>query len=333
MRGVAARGYTTAGSFLHFLLEKYGAGPLRELYHSGGDFAGAYGKPLGTLEQEWRDMIAKIELPNDVVEGTRERFRGGSVFARPCPHAIAARREQAAAALGRGDRAGAVKLLRVVCADAPDEPRHRIDLGDVLSVGDSAEVTEARAIWTSVAGDEKITSTLRAEALEHMAGRADDSATKLALIERAQKLPLNIDERRQLDAKAFVLKHDGPAAISLTAYFFGKSDDAVANALAATIAEPELGLGHYLLGLQKANGGEWGDAAVALDTALADGLPGLSFQRNAARRLAVAAYRSKQPALVEHAIAFMRGPETTETDHLLADDWQHRLDFDAHGHL
>jgi hypothetical protein len=328
-----ARSYQTAGSFLHFLLEKYGPAKLRALYRSGGEFAETYGVPLSDLENQWREMIAKIELPADVIEGTKERFRGGSVFARPCPHAIAARREQAAAALGRGDRAGAVTLLRVVCADAPDEPRHRIELGDVLSVGNAAEVTEARALWTAVAGDEQITSTLRAEAFEHMAGRADDDATRLALIERARKLPLNIDERRQLDAKAFVLKHEGPAAAALQMYFFGKADDVIANATAATLAEPELGLGHYLLGLQKTNAGEWAVSAVELDRSLAKGLPGLSFQRNAARRLAVAAYRSKQPALVEHAIAFMRGPETTETDHLLADDWQRRLDFDAHGHL
>ncbi len=35
----SARGYTTAGSFLRFLLDTYGAPKLRALYHSGGDFA------------------------------------------------------------------------------------------------------------------------------------------------------------------------------------------------------------------------------------------------------------------------------------------------------
>src|SRR5262249_24383930 len=98
----SARGYTTAGSFLHFLLERYGAEKLRDLYHSGGDCAGAYGKPEGELEGEWREMLAKIELPPEVIEGTRERFRGGSVFSRPCPHAIAARREAAIEAVGHG---------------------------------------------------------------------------------------------------------------------------------------------------------------------------------------------------------------------------------------
>lgn len=330
-----SRSYQTAGSFLHFLLEKYGPEKLRALYHSGGDFGDVYGASLSGLEKQWRDMIAKIVLPPEVIEGTKERFRGGSVFSRPCPHAIAARRDKATAALNRGDRAGAVMLLRDVCADAPDEPQNKITLGDMLSVGDAAEVTEARAIWTAIAGNETVTSTLRAEALEHMAGRAEDDATRIALIERAQKLPLNLDERRQLDAKAFALHHDGPGGPPLRAYFFGKSDagDAVSIATAITVAEPELGMGHYLFGLQKTNSGDWEVAANELDTALAKGLPGPSFKRFAARRLAVAAYRAKQPERVLHAISFMRGPETNETDHLLADDWQHRLTFDAQGHL
>lgn len=324
-----ARSYQTAGSFLHFLLEKYGAAKLRALYRSGGDFAEVYAMPLAALEAEWREMIAAIVLPPEVIEGTKERFRGGSVFARPCPHAIAARRDQAANALGRGDRPAAVKLMRVICADAPDEPRHRIELGDVLSVGDAAELAEGRALWSGIAEDRAITSSLRAEALEHMAGRAETDAARIELIDRARQLPLNLDERRQLDAKSFALHHEGPAGPALREYFFGKAAMVGATATAATIAEPALGLGHYLVGLQRSNAADWEGAATELDLALQQGLPGASFTRFAARRLAVAGYRSHLLERVQHAIAAMRGDATTETDHLLADDWQQRLDFDV----
>ena len=328
-----ARSYQTAGSFLHFLLEKYGAERMRALYKSGGDFADAYSRSLPELESEWRDMISKIVLPPEVIEGFKERFRGGSVFSRPCPHAIAARRDNAKVALIRGDRPGAVKLMREVCSDAPEEPRHRIELGDVLSAGTLDELAEARALWTAVAADEHVTSSLRAEALEHMANRADDDATRTELIDRARKLPLNADERRQLDAKSFVLHHEGPAAAPLRQYFFGMSDEVVANATAAAAAEPELGLTHYLLGLQKGNAGDWDGSATELDLAIAKGLPGASFVRFASRRLAIGAYRAHRADLVTHAIAAMRGADTFETDHLLADDWQRRLTFDSQKHL
>src|SRR5262249_19045053 len=74
------RSYTIAGSFLRFLLDRYGAARLRALYQSGGDFADAYGMSQDELEREWRAMLAGIALPPDVIEGTRERFRAGSVF-------------------------------------------------------------------------------------------------------------------------------------------------------------------------------------------------------------------------------------------------------------
>jgi hypothetical protein len=331
----SARGYTTAGSFLHFLLEKYGAAPLRDLYHNGGDFAGAYGKPQGVLETEWRDMVSKIELPKAVIEGTRERFRGGSVFSRPCPHAIAARREAAGVALAHGDRPHAIDLLRHVCGDAPEEPRYRLDLGDFLAGGDEPQKTEARTIWTALATDDKLTSSVRAEAFQRLARYAKDDAARIELIEKARALPLDQNERRALDAEAFALHYTGPAGDQLRRYFYstGPNLDLVKLAGEAAAADPTLGFARYIYGLQKANAGDWPTAAVELDQALAAGLPGTNFVRFAARRLAVVAYRAGDNARLERAIAAMYGPDMTETDHLLGDDWKHRATFDVTGHL
>jgi hypothetical protein len=330
----SARGYTTAGSFLRFLLDRYGAEELRTLYRTGGDFAAAYGAPLAALEGEWRTMIGTIQLSPAVVEAQRERFRGGSVFARPCPHAIAALRERAQRAYAAGDRRAAVHLLRHVCADAPEEPRHRMELGDLLISGDPAEHVEAAAIWSALARDaEQVTSTLRVEVLERLARaaalRGDREAVE-ARIKEASALPIDSNERRQLDAEVFALAHRGAAAPSLYAYFFvpGPVDNA-ATAQAAVTAEPELGFAHYLLGLQRSALGQWAGAADELDRALALGLPGPLFVRNAARRLAIAGYRSHDTARVTKAIATLSGPEMTTSDRLLAKDWQDRLAFDA----
>jgi hypothetical protein len=321
----SARGYTTAGSFLRFLLESYGAPKLRALYHSGGDFDGAYGKSLGALETEWRAMIDAIELPKSVIEGTRERFRGGSVFSRPCPHAIAARRDEALGELSHGDRDKALALLRDVCAEAPDEPRNRLDLGGVLVTGDPFQRAEAKAIWTTIADDDNVTTTLRAEAFEKLARMVPDDRARLALIERARSLPLDGNERRQLDAEAFALSHDGAAGDALRGYFFSTiGAEPIRDAQHAADVEPSLGFAHYLLGLQLSNAGDWPGAASELDLALDRGLPGPSFVRFAARRLAIAAYRTRDAAKLAHAIAALGGPDTNAVDHLLATDWQQR---------
>jgi hypothetical protein len=330
----SARGYTTAGSFLRFLLDRYGAAKLRGLYQSGGDFAAAYGAPLATLEAEWRAMIGSIVLPPGSSEAQRERFRGLSVFARPCPHAIAARRVQAARALGAGNRPRAVALLREVCDDTPGEPRHRVELAAVLREGTPPERLEAGAIWLSLEADaDHVTSSVRVQALERLAREAalrEDRRGVAAWIAAAAALPVDANERRQLDAEQFALHHQGAAMAALYSYFFlpGPIDAALFASWAAE-REPELGFAHYLLGLQRAGQGKWEASAEELDRALALGVPGILFVRNAARRLAVAAYRSHDRARVERAIAVLGGPDMTTPDHLLAKDWQDRLAFHA----
>jgi hypothetical protein len=329
----STRGYTTAGSFLRFLLDSRGAANLRALYGNGGDFEAAYGVPLEVLEAEWRAMIGRIELPPGSTEAHRERFRRGSVFARPCPHAIAALRDRARRVAVDGDRETALSLLREVCEISPGEPRYRLQLGDALSGGDAVERAEAMAIWGSLAGDaEGVTSTLRVEALQRLArdaaARGDRAAVEL-WIRAASALPVDDDDRRALEAQQRALAHRGPAAEALYAYFFGPSLDAALLAQWAVTAEPELGFAHYLLGLQRHLGGLSGQAASELDRALELGLPDPLFVRNAARRLAAAAYRAGDGARVERAIAVLSGPGMTTPDELLAEDWRRRLAFDA----
>jgi hypothetical protein len=290
--------------------------------------------PLRTLEKEWRQMIGTIDLPPGASEAQRERFRGGSVFARPCPHAIAARRERAVRALVGGDRAEAVALLREVCADSPGEPRHQLELADVLRAGDVREHQEAAAIWLSLAGDAaRVTSSLRVEVLERLAREAavrGERAAVEAWIALAASLPVEGNERRQVEAEQLALTHRGPAATPLYSYFFltGPLDTATLAQLAVS-AEPELGFAHYLLGLQRLGQSNWAEAASELSNALVLGLPDTLFVRNAARRLAAAAYRAHDRAGIERALAILGGDDMPTPDRLLAKDWQERLAFDA----
>ena len=325
----SARGYTTAGSFLRFLLDTYGAAKLRELYESGGDFDDAYGKPMSALADEWRAMIAKVELPPGVIEAQKERFRGGGVFAQPCPHAIAARRERAYKAAAAGDRDHAIWLLREVCSQAPDEPRHWLELGDYLAGGTPDQRHEGEAIWRGLVDEPETTSSLRANALERLAktaGLRGDFAAASELTAQALALGVDGDQRRQLEGEAFALTGDHPM---LRGYFFQPQVlEGIQWAVLATLAEPDLGFAHYLLGLRFFGESNWAAAATELDRALALGVPGPLFVKNGARVLAIAAYRSHDVAHVEVAIAALRAPEMSTTDHLLATDWQARLDFD-----
>ena len=111
-------------------------------------------------------------------------------------------------------------------------------------------------LWTGVARDaERVTSSLRAEAFERLARIAamrGDWVTARALIGEAVQLPLDSNERRQLDAESFALAHTGPAGDRAARLLLARRepDRPPTWALLATLAEPELGFAHYLLGLQ-----------------------------------------------------------------------------------
>ncbi len=45
--------YILGGSFVGFLIEKYGLPEFRKFYETGA-YETVYGKPLGALEKEWR---------------------------------------------------------------------------------------------------------------------------------------------------------------------------------------------------------------------------------------------------------------------------------------
>jgi hypothetical protein len=327
----SARSYTTAGSFMHFLLRRHGAPALRALYRSGGDFSAAYGVSADELQAQWRAELATIELTEEQIEATRERFRQVGVFSRPCPHAVADRRARAYAAVSRGELARGVDLLRKVCRDSPDEPSFRLELGDLLVRGDERQRQEAAELWRKLDDSERVTSSLRAAALERLAGEAarrGDEAAALAFVRSALRLSIGDGQRRQLLAKQVALEHRGAAGPSLRSYFFpppAAPGTPRQWAEAAVAAEPALGFAVYLRALRRAEDGSWTQTADDLEGSLRLGLPGPSFVRNAARRLAVAGYRTGDARRVRAAAATLRSAGMTATDQLLAADWLSRL--------
>ena len=114
--------YTTMGSFMRYLLEAYGPGPLKAVY-AHGRFADVYGKPLADLAAEWERYL----LGQDVTARSAEalvarRFTVPSLFEQRCPHHVPAyeRRYRAGAeALAAGDTTQALGLFEASLARQP----------------------------------------------------------------------------------------------------------------------------------------------------------------------------------------------------------------------
>lgn len=328
----SARSYTAAGSFVRHLLERYGARPLRRLYASGGDFDRVYGKSLLELEAEWIQMIRSIPLSEEQAEMVREQYRGTGVFSRPCPHAIAARQEEAAHAYARGDVADSIRLRRAVCQDAPGEPLYRLQLAATLLAGTAAQRAEGIATLEQLGDDTALTSSLRAAALRALADVAADAEDWDAVEARlatAAALPLSDEEARDLEARLFALRHAGPAAPALRGYFYDADTEQAREAWAiqATELDPALGLAWYLRGFvhQDDPAEALADLTVAIDLPM----PSTRFVRNAARLLAAAAWRVDDRRAIARAIDLLSGPAMTEMDRLLAEDLRWRVEWRA----
>ena len=258
---------------------------------SGGDFEAAYGKSL----DDARGRVARDDRDDRAAAGrrsrrTRERFRGGSVFARPCPHAIAARaRARGGRARRRRSRRARSRSCATSARDAPEEPRYRLELGDCLAGGDDAERAEARRDCGRAIADDAPASrrSLRAEALERLArvvGRRGDFArgARAARRRRAscRSTPTSGASSTPSRSRSITTGTAGPA---LRGYFFGRRARRRSRGRGSrSLAEPELGLRRTTCSACSAATPATGEAAAAeLDAALALGLPGRDFVENA----------------------------------------------------
>jgi hypothetical protein len=114
--------YTTMGSFVRFLLDRYGPGPLKAVYATAS-FETAYGRPLATLAREWAEFLAsRSALHRSAHALVMARFTRPSLFETTCPHYVPpARRHRQTAdrALATGDTAAALSALDRAITAAP----------------------------------------------------------------------------------------------------------------------------------------------------------------------------------------------------------------------
>ncbi|WP_245771864.1 tetratricopeptide repeat protein [Rhodothermus profundi] len=110
----SAVAYTLTGSFVRYLLDRFGAAPLRRVY-GGTSFQSAYGQPVDSLVREWVRFLRRIPyVDRATLAVVRERFHVPSLFERRCPHYVPPHErayEAAQRMLEQGDTLQAEALL------------------------------------------------------------------------------------------------------------------------------------------------------------------------------------------------------------------------------
>ena len=279
-----ARAYTVAGSFLGFLLERHGAGPVRRIY-GGASFEEAFGRPLEALEREWSAFLDGVAVPGELRASAEARFRGESLFARRCAREVAGLEARAAEAAGRGRAAEAAGTWRRAAALSGD-PAGLLAAGEALRrAGDPAAAREAFAEALAAAGGGR--PALRGAllgALGDLDWLAGDGPAAAARYREALAQGPERAAARLLQAKLGALADAGLAA-EVAPWLLGRGDPAVAL---ARLARSEAPLGRYLAGRAFLARGAPRLALPLLGRAVAGPLPSPDFELEA-RRLAAEA--------------------------------------------
>lgn len=121
------RAYTIAGSFVNFLLKKYGVQKFKLLYPSG-DFDSAYNQSLESLVTEWESRIDALPLPDKYKRDAQEKFKRPSIFERPCAHVISALQQESR----RATPCRAIEVQKEIVEHLGQSPSARVGLAQAL---------------------------------------------------------------------------------------------------------------------------------------------------------------------------------------------------------
>ncbi len=311
----AAKSYTLAGTFVRWVMDRYGASAVRAWY-AGTSIEEVTHKGWSALDAEFRADVAKLELSPEVEAIAKARFGRPSVFGRTCPHVIDQLRHEADQCRDQNQIDRATELYTAVLErDAHDLPARYGRANLALRYGDAAR---GRHELLALVDDEATPRNWRDRSEEALAD-GDLLDAKYAEAEaRYQRLAgrtIDEDAARTLEVKALaaVDPHARPAVVALLLGSQHRAADIVVAAL-------ELGewseatrapLAGYLIGKNLTQRGWYVLASAYLDRVLEVGAPTARIGRETLRQRAVCAcalHDTKAVALLRQKVQAPAGP-------------------------
>ena len=119
-----SRSYLMAGSFIRFLIDKYGIEKCKEAFPTG-NLSKSYEKDLHDLEGEWRLYLGnEVSLQKEELEYASQRLKRGGIFEQVCAHEMASLRSDAWGAYYRRDFLTAIESFQKLLSFEPENPRN-----------------------------------------------------------------------------------------------------------------------------------------------------------------------------------------------------------------
>ncbi len=117
----SSRSYTLCGSFVRFLIERYGVTLFKKAFPDG-EVDRAYGQTLPALIRQWETYVDSIALSEEDLRIARQRFLQPSIFQRHCPHEVAALNDRARQAYQNRRYPEGIRLFEQARMLEPDNP-------------------------------------------------------------------------------------------------------------------------------------------------------------------------------------------------------------------
>ncbi|MBL8786385.1 MAG: hypothetical protein JNJ59_15900 [Deltaproteobacteria bacterium] len=277
------KAYTLAGSFIRWVIDRYGMAAFATLYRDG-DFEAGTHTSLDDLVGAWEHFLDGLQVPDDAAGLATGRFNVNAIHKRPCGLDVARVEAEAQRRSRAGDSDGARAAYEQVVAWIPEDAQKRMPLLTLAAQrGDLAAVRRAWADYKAVPGNrngvsdaaatELVADTLGRVALATRT-RPGGAGWDAALVDEARALyeslatvPQPEERRRNVLVKGLVTRE--PRYLdTVWPYLLDGKTSTVETAFQAMPDDP---LVTYLVGRRRHSDGKHADAVPLLEKA-ADGL-------------------------------------------------------------
>ncbi len=284
----SSRSYTLCGSFVRFLIERYGLPAFKKAFPTGA-VEESYGRKPAELIAEWEAFVDGIQLREDQLRIARQRFIRPAIFRRRCPHEVAALIDRAWQAYSAQRYSDAVRDFDRVLELEPENPSALRGLLYGTYRLEDYERSESAALLI-----ERPDQTIGLLADAHLVrgdtawktGRLDDARRSY---EAVTDLHASEDMSRAASIRMEVLDRE-PIRDTIMAYLTAVSGHwrLILSVRDAGDLAPDYGAGHYLIGRWLFRSGSYVEALKYLAKADTLGLPGDLVQQESLRLEAMA---------------------------------------------
>ncbi|MBM3264773.1 MAG: tetratricopeptide repeat protein [candidate division Zixibacteria bacterium] len=243
-----SRAYTLCGSFVRFLIDRYGMEKFKIAFPDG-DVEKGYGQSLSTLVKQWEAFTDSIRLSKEDLRIARQAFIQPSIFERRCPHRAAVLTYAATTAYAKQRYRAAVRLFEQ--AEAAQPGGTATLRGLLFSVYRAGHVGRADSLAASIL-EKDVVVGLQKEAYLMQGDLAWERGDIDRARDRYQKaLDRHASDRADREALTKLAALDRPRVRNLIrAYLLADPDEGYKIRLVgeALQVDPDFSVGYYLIG-------------------------------------------------------------------------------------